>query len=265
MGVELVNLDVSSPVAWVRLNRPEAMNSLSNSLYEQLNSTLDYVEHDPTVRVIVLTGTGDVFSAGADLKIDDIAYEDGSIDSDRLLAYLRRASATSDRLPSLAKPVIAAVNGLAVAGGFELVLACDLVIAADTARMGDAHSNYGLLPGTGGAARLVRLVGAHVANYLAFTGDFLPASELLRVGVVNEVVPADRLISRVDELARHIASKSPRGLAHMKRLLYDAREQSLDTALRMEHQALALHAHSSDMKEGLAAFREKRTPKYDQY
>lgn len=257
MGEALVDCELAGPVAWLRLNRPEAMNALSTELLGDLDLAFDIVERDPAVRVVVLTGTGRAFCAGADLK--EIGRPP---DPDRIVAFVRAAGATIDRIPALDKPVIAAVNGLALAGGLELVLACDVVIAAVSARLGDAHANYGLLPGAGGAVRLARVVGPTVAKYLAFTGLSLPAPDLVPLGLVNEVVPDGRLHARADELANHIAAKSPLGIARMKALVHDGLEQPLDTALRLEHLALATHAHSADLAEGLTAFTEKRTPRY---
>jgi enoyl-CoA hydratase/carnithine racemase len=136
------------------------------------------------------------------------------------------------------------------------------VIAADNAKLGDAHANFGLLPGAGGAARLARVVGPTVAKYLAFTGRFLPAADLVPFGLVHEVVPPEELEKRVDELAGLIAAKSPAGLGRMKRLLDDTLDQPLPTALRAEHDALAAHVHTPDLREGLTAFREKRPPRF---
>lgn len=253
-------LDVIGPVAWIRLNRPRAMNALNHDLLDALDSALDAVENDVVIRVAVLTGAGGVFCAGADLK--GLVGADGSVDEDALLMLVRRAGATISRIPAVGKPVIAAVNGLAVAGGLELVLACDLVVAAKGARLGDAHANYGLLPGGGGAVRLARVVGPTVAKYLAFTGDFLSAVDLVPLGLVNQVVDDDELDARVGELAERLANKSGAGLAHMKRLIDDGLEQPLVTALRLEQQALAVHVRSPDLQEGLTAFREKREPRY---
>lgn len=252
----------SGAVTWLRLNRPQCMNSLNTEAIDELNHLLDLSERDSSLRVLVITGTGRAFCTGADLH--RIIGADGSIDVDMLLAFVQRVGATFDRIAALSKPVIAAVNGFALAGGFELMAACDIVIANDSARIGEAHSNYGLLPG-GGGTRITRIVGPIVAKYLSFTGDFLPARDLVPFGLVNEVVPDDRLHVRVDELAHKIATRSPRGLAHMKRLIDDGLEQPLVTALRLEQQTLAVHAHSADMQEGLTAFREKRQPRYSSH
>lgn len=260
MNPPLIKVSMSDSVAWLRLDRPEAMNSLNTHLLDALDVALTAADNEPTVRVIVLTGAGRAFCTGADLK--GLTESDGSIDSDTMLAFVRHAGATIERIPALSKPVIAAINGYALAGGLELALACDLVIAAESARLGDGHANYGLLPGGGGAVRLARVVGPMVAKYLAFTGNAVPAADLVPYGLVNEVVPDAALQTRVAEIAARIATKSPRGLARMKRLINDGLEQPLTTALRMEHQALAVHANSADIHEGLAAFREKRTPNY---
>lgn len=260
MDDRLVVLEADGPVAWVRLNRPEAMNSLNQALLGELNDALDAIEDDEHFRVVVLTGTATVFCGGADLK--GLPGPDGSIDPGQLLAFVRQVGSTLDRIAALGMPVIAAVNGYALAGGLELVLACDLVVAARSARLGDAHANYGLLPGAGGASRLVRVVGPNVAKYLAFSGRFMAAADLVPYGLVNEVVRDDQLVDHVNQLASHLAAKSRVGLAQMKRLINDGLEQSLSVALRSEQQALAAHANSPDAREGLAAFREKRQPHY---
>jgi enoyl-CoA hydratase len=254
-----VIVEVRGQVAWIRLNRPEALNALSPSLVAALDEALAEVEAAEQVRVVVLTGTGRAFCAGADLR----ELADGEpADAGRVLAFVRRAGAVVERLAALPKPVIAAVNGVAVAGGLELVLACDLVLAADDARIGDGHANYGLLPGAGGAARLVRVVGPPAAKYLAFTGELLSSSRLERLGLVNEALPGAELHDRAAELAQRIAAKSPSGLRHFKRLIDDGAEQPLATALRMEHLALEAHARNGDMREGLTAFLDRRTPRF---
>lgn len=247
-------------VAWLTLNRPTAMNSMNQELLERLGTALESADSDPSIRVVVVTGSGKAFCSGADLK--SLLKADGSMDPDSLLAFVRLAGATIDLVPALSKPVIAAVNGFALAGGMELALACDFVLAAKSARLGDAHANYGLLPGGGGAARLSRVVSPSMARYLAFTGDHLPAADLVPLGVVAEVVDDDQLVARVQEIASRIADKSATGLAHMKRLINDGLELPLATALRMEHEALAQHVHSNDMLEGLSAFRDRRKPNF---
>lgn len=246
--------------AWLRINRPESMNALNGAVITGLRAALDEAECDDTVRCIVLTGTGRAFCAGADLKF---IQQLGQASGDGQSAFLEQVGELLNRLEEFPKPVIAAVNGLALAGGLEIVLCCDLVIAAQSARLGDAHANYGLLPGGGASVRLPRKIGPTRAKYLLFTGDFVPASELVASGLVNLVVPDGELETAVMDLAAKLASRSPLGLRRMKQLVNDALEQPIATGLRLELLASALHQHSHDMNEGLAAFQEKRPPAFD--
>jgi enoyl-CoA hydratase len=245
---------------WIRLNRPAAMNAISTALLDELNVGLDGIEADDSVRVVVLTGTGRAFSAGADLKA--LADDAGAIDPDRVVAFVGYAGRTIERLAALAQPVIAGVNGLALAGGLELLLASDIVVASTAARVGDAHSNYGLLPGAGGSIRLARVLGTQRAKYLTLTGAHFPPSAPELAGLVSEIVEPDDLDSRLSELAASLAAKSPLGLARMKHLINDAPDLTRQDALAAEQQALGEQCRSADFAEGIAAFAERRTPSY---
>jgi enoyl-CoA hydratase/carnithine racemase len=257
-----IRFEPRGPAAWITLERPEVMNSLSPELLGELDAALAAAGSDAGIRVVVVTGSGRAFCAGADLSfaLDALAGGEGGA---ALIAFVERAAAVLSRLEALPKPVIAAVNGLALAGGLELVLCCDLVVAAESARIGDVHANYGLLPGAGGAVRLARKIGPTRAKHLLFTGEMVPASELVTAGLVNSVVPDGELVSAVDKLVGAIAEKSPLGLGAMKRLVAEGLEQPLDAALRLERDALAAHVQSQDLREGLAAFREKRKPRFE--
>jgi enoyl-CoA hydratase len=245
---------------WLRLQRPAAMNAISTEVLDELNLALDEIESDDSVRVVVLTGTGRAFCAGADLKA--LANAAGEIDPSRVVEFVSYAGRTIERLAALAQPVIAGVNGLALAGGLELLLASDIVVASTAARIGDAHAHYGLLPGGGGSVRLARVVGTHMAKYLAFTGGHFPASSPVLAGLVSEIVEPEDLDTRLSELAGALADKSPLGLRRMKRLINDAPDQSLRDALAAEQQALAEQCRSADFTEGIAAFAARRTPVY---
>jgi enoyl-CoA hydratase/carnithine racemase len=260
MHDETVLLTRDGAVAWLRLNRPGAMNALDAATLHSLDRHLTRLGAEPATRVVVLTGTGRAFCAGADLKA--VADSGGGVQPDTVIDFVRHIGRVVTKLATFPKPVIAAVNGLALAGGLELLLACDLVVASDQARIGDAHANYALLPGAGGSARLPRLVGPRLAKQLLFTGASVPAADLVARGLVNEVVPADELQRRTTELARTIAEKSPLTLAHMKRLVADGLDQPLAGALRMELDTIEAYVASDDIREGLAAFRDKRTPVY---
>ena len=250
--------EIREGTLWLTLNRPEAMNSLTPTVLSAINEALDAAAPDPAVRSVVLTGTGRAFCAGADLKyVRSQTTGGGAAAGSR---FLDQVAETMNRLERYPMPVIAAVNGLALAGGLELVLCCDLVIAARSAKLGDAHANYGLLPGGGGSVRLPRKIGPTRAKYLMFTAEFVPAADLVEAGLVNFVVEDGELAAAVDGVCQKIASKSRPGLRAMKQLVDDGLQQPVQTALRLELLASALHARSNDQKEGLAAFEEKRRP-----
>jgi len=246
-------------IAKITLNRPEAMNGLDMDILREMETALNECEKDDGVRVVVITGKGRAFSAGADLK-----YQLNVIAGDvvRELEFIRLVGRVTNIIYSLSKPVIAAVNGFALAGGLEVLMACDLAIAADDAQIGDQHINYALLPGAGDSQRLPRLIGARKAKEYLFTGKWMSAQEAERVGVVNQVVPADKLEEAVNEMAARIVSKSPVTMKEMKRLVNKGLETDLHAGLEMEGQACVLHITSDDAKEGLRAFIEKREPKW---
>lgn len=243
---------------WATLNRESAMNSLDPDVLAGLEAAMDEAEAEPEVRALVLTGSGRAFCAGADLGV----IEGAGAPPGAFLQFLESAGGTFSRLERLPLPTIAAINGIALAGGLELVLCCDLAVAAESARIGDAHANYGLLPGGGASVRLPRRVGPALAKQLMFTGAFLEAGELRHSGLLNDVVPGADLGAAVDALVAAIAAKSPLGLREMKRLLDEGLLQPPADGLRAELDAQAAHGRSADMAEGLAAFRENRAPEF---
>jgi enoyl-CoA hydratase/carnithine racemase len=253
-----VLIDVRAGAVWARLNRPEALNSINQDLVEGLDRAMNVAVSSPEAHALVITGSGRAFCAGADLDVFEQAGQQENA-RDRFLAAVGQTFRALEQLPL---PTIAAINGFAVAGGLEIVLCCDLVIAAETAKLGDGHANYGLLPGGGATVRLPRRVGPSLAKYLMFTGALMPAPELRNSGLLIDVVASDQLDSAVNELVEMIATKSPLGLQRMKRLVDDGLEQPVETGLASELAACALHNDSADMSEGLAAFREKRRPAF---
>lgn len=258
MSYQSIEYQRRGDAVWLWLNRPDALNALSPELMAELLKALDQAEAEPGIRALVIAGRGRAFCAGADLK-----HFLGAVGNAKAVrTFVTRALTLMNRIEAFTYPVIAAVNGIAVAGGIELVLACDLVIAADSAVLGDAHMNYGLLPGGGSSIRLPRKIGPTRAKYLLYTGESIPASEALALGLVNKVVPLGELEATVEKLVARLAEKSPIALRRVKRLIDDGLETPLDSALRLEMIAWEGHAHAEDLKEGLAAFSAKRKPKY---
>lgn len=246
-------------VGWITLERPKAMNALSRDMIEGMTATLQAWRDDAEVRAVVLTGTGPAFCAGADLKTASAVVAPGEKD------FLDCIVTFFDTLRAFPKPTIAAVNGMTLAGGLEAVLACDIVIAARSARLGDGHSNFGVFPGGGGAAILPRKLPANVAKYLLFTGDAISAEEMKAHGLVNEVVADAELADRAQALGEKLAGKSPLVLARMKRVANEAADKSTADALRHELLELRDHQRSWDIQEGLRAFVEKRAPQFKGY
>jgi len=247
------------PVAWLTLNRPKAMNAINLEIIGLFEQLLPELAADDSVRVVVITARGSAFCAGADLKevLASAELPPGEADFiDRLGLNVMSV------LRDFPKPVIAALNGITMAGGLELAMCADLVIAAESVQIGDAHANFGVYPGAGGAAVLPRLVPLNVAKYLLFTGKNLSATEMKQYGFVNEVVKIDELSSRTQALAEHIAGNSPIALQRMKTVANASQDQSRDDALAHEMVAFRRHERSWDMAEGLKAFSEKRKPQF---
>lgn len=260
-----IRVEQRAGVAWITLERPDAMNALSDTMCAELLAAVERIESDAAIRVVVLTGSGRAFCAGADLKgLSEHTSIRGAAD-DPLLKFLELAAGMMERLRAVPKVTIAALNGLTMAGGLELAMACDLILAAESARIGDAHVNFGVFPGAGGAAVLPRRIGATAAKYLLFTGETMPAAELVPLGLINRVVPDAMLLAEAEKLAARIASKSPLVLRRMKQAVADGLEQPQAAALRMERLVLEAHRHSHDLAEGLEAFVGKRKPEFRGY
>jgi enoyl-CoA hydratase/carnithine racemase len=252
-----VSYELRGPAAWLRLQRPEKMNAIDPEVIAGIRSGLQRAREDRT-RSIVITGSGGVFCAGADLKhvlrgLDDVSG------IEQLLGDAEELMRVIEQHPT---PVIAAVNGAAIAGGFEIVLACDIVIAADNATLADGHVKYGLFPGGGSTARLPRIVGPSRAKHLLFTGRTATAAEMRELGVVNEVVRAEELETAVKDLCERIARGSAASVARMKRVVAAGLELSLDDAIALELEVAKQHLRSPDVAEGLAAFSDGRRPEF---
>ena len=255
-----LSVERMSRTEWITLQRTDQMNAMSMQMLHEMTTALENAMSDDAVRAIVLTGSGRAFCAGADLKeVAGANHEPGQPDLLDLVDH------TFGLMRDGPKPVIAAVNGLAMAGGLEMVMACDLVFAAESAKLGDAHSNFGVFPGAGGAAILPRRIGLNRAKYLLFSGENVSAQDMMDWGLVNKVVPDAELHDAVQAFTDKLADKSPAVLRRMKTVAN--RSLDVDEAAALSEEMLNLRAHmrSWDMREGLTAFNEKRKPQFRGY
>jgi enoyl-CoA hydratase len=244
-------------IAYVTINRPKALNALNTPTWKDLRAAFENARDDVAIRGVILTGTGDkAFIAGADIA------ELATLGGFEAAQASRFGQSVLDLVENLGKPVIAAVNGLALGGGCEAAMACTIRIAVERASFGQPEVKLGLLPGGGGTQRLPRLIGKGRALQLILTGETIPAQEAWRIGLVNEIVPAADLISRAEALLRQISANAPIAI----RLALDATNQGLEThqaeGLLLEASYFGLCAATEDKKEGTAAFLEKRAPRF---
>src|SRR5471032_2294772 len=258
MSEEVLLYEIVGPVARLTLNRPRAMNALNLATLAELERCLNDIALNDELRVVILTGNGPAFCAGADLKevLAGSSLPAGEAD------FLDRANKVFGQLRNFPKPVIAALNGVTMAGGLELAMCADLVLAAESATIADAHANFGVYPGAGGAAVLPRLIPLNMAMYLLLTGKSLSAAEMKACGLVSEVHPDAALADAAVALAQHIAKKSPSALRRMKAVARFAADKTRDDALLHEQALLREHMRSFDFAEGLQAFGEKRAPQF---
>ncbi|UCC59713.1 MAG: enoyl-CoA hydratase/isomerase family protein [Dehalococcoidia bacterium] len=244
-------------VAKIVLNRPDVLNALDPKTLEEMYAAIEDIESDISVRVAIITATGRAFCTGADLT--GIA----TIPPDKPRDYfLRLWNQVFSAIENVSVPTIAAINGMAYAGGLELVLVCDLAIASEEAKLSDQHANRGLVPGGGASQRLPRLIGVRKAKELLYTGDRISPAEAERLGLINEAVPADKLEEATNELAQKLLVKSPMALKAVKKLVNRGMEGSLDSGLEMEMLAVIAHGTTEDCQEGVKSFLEGRPPAF---
>lgn len=245
-------------LATVALNRPEKLNALSPELIKDLIEALGIVAEDETIRCVIITGAGRSFSAGGDVRKDILPLRDKS--PTEFNVYLEEAMVMYQRIWNMDKPVIAAVNGHAVGAGLDLVMTCDIRIAAADAKMGEFFVRMGLVPESG-IYLMPRLIGPGKAKLLSFTGDLVDAEEAERIGLVDMVVPPDKLLATAEELGKRLAN-GPRSIGLIKRAFNESTkmtfESTVDYASRLQYQAV----HTEDHKEAVASFLEKRPPAF---
>lgn len=257
MGFETILIKIEGGVATVTLHRPQQLNALNRQMFRELDEAFDQVEKDPEARVLVITGAGDrAFAAGADIR------EFVGMGQAAALSFSRKAQRIFRKLETMPKPTIAAVNGFALGGGCELMMACDIAYAADTARVGQPEITLGIIPGAGGTQRLPRLVGKQKAKELEMGGETIPAEEALRIGLVCKVVPAAELMTEVRKLCEKLLSKGAVALRMVKEAIEGGYDQDLDAALEIEAKSWSVCFTTEDYAEGVAAFLEKRKPNF---
>lgn len=258
-STEAVVIKKENRIAVVTLNRPRSLNAMSSSLMRAFDRALDEIAADRDVRAIIVTGSGKAFSAGGDLLEFQGLLENNP---QRLIETLAFNQGVFEKLERLPIPVIGAVNGTAVAGGLELLLCCDVLVAATGAKIGDGHAKYGVVPAGGATVRLFRKLPANRANQLFFSPALVSAEELRDWGLINEVVAAERLLPRAKELTAQFVRQSPEVLATIKRLALENAGHGAREGYQAEIDASHDHLRGKDLAEGLAAFRGKRQPDY---
>lgn len=254
---ETLLCEIAEQVATVTLNRPRVMNALNAQVFDDLEALFTALSNDAGVQIILLTGAGEkAFAAGAD--INELAATTAITGE----VKARRGQDIFRLIETFGKPVIACINGFALGGGCELAMACTLRLASETARMGQPEVKLGLIPGYGGTQRLPRLVGQSQALKLLLTGEIIDAAEALRLGLVDEVVPADRLMPRARELAGAIVSMAPLAIAGCLEAVQRGKELGLDEAMQIEAEIFGRLCGTSDKAEGTTAFLAKRPPQW---
>jgi enoyl-CoA hydratase/carnithine racemase len=257
MSFRKLRLDVRDAVATVTLDNPDRLNAIDDDMRRDLAELGLRLGDDAAVRVVVFTGAGRAFSAGGSVEHFERRWNTAEFRT-----HSRRLSAFFDELEALEKPVIAALNGPATGAGLQLALACDLRIAAEGARLGYREHRLGLVPGHGGATRLVKLIGLSRAKELYFAGDLVPAEDAYRLGLVHAVVPAERLTEECDRRARELAARAPTSLGLTKRLLNAAADVDVHAGHALELLAQSVALTTEDHREGVRAFRDKRDPQF---
>jgi len=252
---EFIRIERQGSVAIMTLNRPESLNSWNAKMRGEMKSAVNDLVDDDELRVVVITGTGRGFSAGEDVRgMEDLA----AISTRGFRRVVRAFHDIFDQLEKMEVPVIAAINGVAAGGGLELALSCDFRIASDAARMGFPENKVGLIPGSGGCSRLVKLIGPARAKRLVMTGQIIAAQEALALGLIEEVVAHQDLMKRTLEFAQELAGKAPQATGLAKLVINNCLDVDLNTGRNFERLGQSVLKRTEDHKEGARAFVEKR-------
>ena len=251
-----VDLTKKDNIAVITMNRPEALNALSKAVFADLEAVLDDVENDDDVYVVVITGAGRAFIAGADIgEMAPMNVAEG-------LAFSELGNRLLMRVDMMEKPTIAAVNGFALGGGCEMALACDIRIASEKAKFGQPEVGLGIIPGFGGTQRMARIIGTGAAMELIYTADTIDAQKAKEIGMVNYVVPAEELMDKTMEMAHKICKNAQKAIRVSKMAIRRGIDCDISTAVTYEALAFATCFGTEDQKEGMQAFLEKRKDKH---
>jgi enoyl-CoA hydratase len=254
MNDQILKIKIEGFIAVVTISRPSALNALNSDFFSEFNQLLDTIESDTAVRVLVITGEGKAFVAGADIS------EMSGMTPDEGKAFAEKGQRSFERLEQLPIPVIAAVNGFALGGGCELAMACDFRIASKAAKFGQPEMNLGLIPGYAGTQRLSRLTGLGNALWLILTAETIPAEEALRIGLVQKVTEPELLMEETLKMAAKIASNGSSAVPVSKRIIRKGLEMDFHSASAMEADAFGKLFGQPATQEGMNAFLEKRKP-----
>lgn len=256
MNWNYVLLEKEANVGVLTIQREEALNALNSQVLKELNEAIDQVKNDESIYVLVITGKGKSFVAGADIsEMKDLNHHEGR-DFGSLGINLFR------KIELMEKPVIAMVNGYALGGGCELAMACDIRIASEKAKFGQPETGLGITPGFSGTQRLARLVGIAKAKELIFTANTIDAQEALKIGLVNQVVEMDELLVKTMDMANKIASNAQLAVRYSKSAINRGIETDIETGIALEREYFGLCFATEDQKEGMMAFMERRKPDF---
>ena len=250
-----LQVEVRDKVGLIQIDRPKALNALNREVMEELHKALQSLESDPQVGAIVICGDERAFAAGADIKEMAEASAVEMLENDLIGLW--------DRVQEIAKPVIAAVSGWCLGGGNELAMACDMIIASETAVFGQPEVNLGVIPGAGGTQRLTRAVGKAVAMEMVLNDRHLSAEEALEMGLINRIVPVELYLEEALKLAGEIAARAPIALRMGKEMVVRAHETLLADGIAEERRNFYFLFSTKDQKEGMKAFMEKRKPEWE--
>ena len=249
---ENLKYELKENIAYVTVNRPEALNALNRDVLKDLKAAFTAAENDEAVQAVILTGEGRAFVAGADIsQMVGLSGLEG-------YEMMKEGAEVMDFIENIGKPVIGAINGFALGGGCELAMACDIRIASEAAKFGQPEVNLGIIPGFGGTQRLPRLVGKGMGKYLIMTAEVIKAEEALRIGLVEKVVPADELMATCEKIAKTIMSKAPIAIRAAKTAVNTGIMLDVRTGVEFETATSATPFCSDDRIEGMTAFLEKR-------